>query len=230
MWVPVSFFKAFDVPILPTSTLRTLDVAFYVASMMASVGLLTRASMATSALLALYLHGLPNDFGKVNHSSNVAVIFALFMAMSRAGDKWSVDALIRKLIKRPLKMPERSGEYTWPIRSAWLLLVVMYGSAGICKLRTSGVEWATSDNLQRLLLRHQYSHAPPTRLGVWLAGHPDLCHVFAGAAMVIEFLSPLALLHRYPRFFFGVGLCSMRISIYLMMGIYFELPILMLPG
>ena len=228
IWVPVSFFQLFNIGVLPAPTLRILDVAFYVASMMASIGLFTRLSMATSAGLALYLFGLENDFGKVNHGANIAIVFACFLAFSRAGDAWSVDALIRRLLKRPLTLPKVSGEYTWPIRTAWLCVVVMYGSAGISKLRHSGIAWATSDNLQYLLLRHQYSHGPPTRLGIWLAGRPDLCHVFAGAAMVMETLSPLALFHRYFRFLFGVGLTGMQTSIYLMMGIYFDLPVYMI--
>jgi hypothetical protein len=228
-WMPVSFFKAFNIGVLPGGALRTLDVAFYVSSIMASIGLFSRVSMATSAGLALYLFGLQNDFGKVSHAMNIAVVFAFFLAISRAADRLSVDAILRHLLKRPLQLPEHSGEYTWPIRVSWLCVVVMYGSAGISKWRHSGIEWATTDNLKLLLLRHQYSHTPPTRLGVWIAAnYPASCHLIAGGAMTVETLCPLALFHRYLRFLFGVGLCGMQIGIYLMMGILFELPILMI--
>jgi len=228
IWLPVSFFDKFGIPAFSAPVLRTCDALFYVSSFLASIGLFTRVSMATSATLALYLLGLPNDFGKISHGSNLAVIFCGFLALSRAGDRLSIDALIRRLRNRPLKSPEKSGEYTWPIRVAWLCVVIMYGSAGYAKETQTGIAWATSDNLRMLLLRHQYSHGVPTQLGVRLAAHPDLCHWFAGAAMATELFSPLALFHRYLRVVFGSGLCAMQIGIYLMMGILFDYPIYMI--
>jgi hypothetical protein len=47
-------------------------------------------------------------------------------------------------------------------------------------------------------------------------------HVANGYALALEVLSPLALLHRYPRVVILTGLFTLQISIYLTLGVFFK--------
>ena len=170
-----------------------------------------------------------NDFGKVNHSNNVAAnLPCSWRCRARATNGRSM-----RLSQAHKTTAEIAGA-KWcvaTLRVAWLLLVVMYGSAGICKLRTSGSSGRTQPIPTPLAPAPVFARTPPpTRLGVWLAGHPEPPSRVRGRRDgdgVLEPIGPPASVSAV--LLFGVGLCSTS-SIYLMMGIRFQLPILMLPG
>lgn len=223
-WEPMSFHRALGLPLLDAFTLSILDAVYFTAALCSAAGLLSRASMAVTAVLALYLLGLPNDFGKINHGGNVLVMILCLMPFSRAGTVGSVDAVLRAWLRpsRP-RPPARSGEYTWPIRAACVCIVVMYFAAGVSKLLASGPDWVLSDNLSLTLTRMHYSHQPPTRLGLAVAREPAVAQTLAAAAVSLELLSPLAFVHRRAFYAVGVGLFCMQAGIWLLMGVAFRM-------
>jgi len=223
VWKPISFFEIFHLRPFEPRVLGALDSAFVVLAVLCLFGVLTRITTVLCILVALYLVGLTNDFGKVSHGWSATIVMMTVFTFTRAGDKWSVDALLRRFVlKRPLPVPERSGEYTWPIRAAWLVVTLMYFSAGLSKLHHSGIQWALSDNLRWLLIRHQYSHHPPTKLGLWVANHEDLSRALGCMSLGLELAAPLMLVHRYLRAPIALGLFGMQMSIALMMGVVFD--------
>jgi hypothetical protein len=219
-WKPVSFFHYLGRP--PSAgILRALDAAFIVSLWMACVGALSRVSMASAAVLGLYLFGLPNNFFKVNHGSAAAVYVLIFLAFSRAGDVFSIDAVVRQRLGKPAA-PALSGEYTWPIRAVWLAIALIYFCAGIAKVERTGLSWALSNNLKLLLIRHHYSHEPPTNLGLFVASMDPWPRLLAVLSLGLELAAPLALAHRYLRYIIGMGLLGMQLSIWLMLGVFFQ--------
>jgi hypothetical protein len=218
-WYPVSFFKAWSVPLLGGDALQLLSLVSTVTLLFAALGLSYRISAPVAALSTLYLHGVPQNFGKINHSGNLLMLALLVFACARAADAWSVDAGLRKLRSAPAV--EWSGAHRWPMRFVALLIVTMYASAGISKLKASGWDWALSDSFQRLLLRHHFTHHPPTDIGLWVAEMPLLCNALALLALSTELAAPLALIGRWPFALLIGALFAMQCSIALLMGVAF---------
>src|SRR5207244_4528838 len=106
--------------------------------LLAAIGLVTRVALVSSFTLGLYLLTVRNGFvGIRQHEDCVALFMLLILAAARAGDAVSIDALRRKA------PPPASGEYQWPLRLMQCFLVFVLTSAGVSKLRHSGLAWPT---------------------------------------------------------------------------------------
>jgi hypothetical protein len=220
MWTPTWLFAVLHLPVLATAQLRWLEGAWKLTLLMSSLGFLTRASTAVSFVLGFYLIGLPHNFGKINHNDAIVVLLLGVMALSRSGDALSLDAVVMRVRRRGAAAPAvaPSGEYTWPLRCAWLAIALVYFAAGVAKLRNGGIEWIASSHLATLFLRSQYEFQPATAWGPWLAQSAWLCHVLAAATVVIEVLYPLALVNRRARVVLVPSAIAMQIAIGLVIG------------
>ena len=138
--------------LLPTAeTAPVIGIAWYVATVAATLGLFTRFSTIASLLISLYVLGIPQLYGKVNHMHHL-IWFAALAASTRCGDVLSVDAWIRR--RREAPAPSRA--YGLPLRFAWILLGLVYFFPGVWKLWTGGVDWIFSDHLRNQIW-HQWS-------------------------------------------------------------------------
>jgi hypothetical protein len=220
LWTPTWLFAALDLPLATAPVLRWLQDAWKIALLLSCVGLATRVSTVVSFVLGFYLLGLPHNFGKVNHDDAIIVLIFAVMALSRAGDAWSLDATIARRLggRRPRPVPAPSGEYTWPLRCVWLALTLIYLAAGVGKLRSSGLAWIASDHLALLLLRSRYEYQPLTDWGPWLARSAGLRHALAAATILIELSYPLALASRRARLLLVPSAAAMQIAIGLLIG------------
>jgi len=207
-------------PLLSPSTLSVMAFVATVASALSFFGAAYRFAAPVAAFSAFYFQWIVQSAGKVDHNGLVFLLAVCVMACSRAADAWSVDAWLRK--RRGLAAPPPSAEYSWPVRFIAVLVVTMYGAAGLTKLKTTGLAWATSDNLRNLMLAHHFTHHPPTALGVWLANYPTLCHLLAAGALLLEISSPLALFNRYLYRAILPSLALLQFSIYLLLGVFFK--------
>ncbi len=205
----------FRLPILPESALRMLQIVWYVSLITSAIGLWTRGSMAVAFLLGAYLLAVPEQFGKVNHTGQIVVLVLAVLACSRAGDAWSLDALRKR---KSRSRPPPSGEYTWPIKMVWVIMAVIFFSAGVAKLRASGFGWALSDNLAITLLQHQYFHHPLTRWGLTISRVEWLCIWLAATSLCLELAYPLALISRRARAVLVPSLFAIQVGILLTMG------------
>jgi predicted DCC family thiol-disulfide oxidoreductase YuxK len=116
-------------------------------------GLFTRFSIIASLFLSLYVLGIPQFFGKVNHYHHL-VWFMAILAVSPCADVLSIDA-VRASWKRAdrgiTEPPEPSQAYALPLRFVWLIMGVIYFSAGFWKVWTAGIAWGWSDNPRNLM-------------------------------------------------------------------------------
>lgn len=111
----------------------------------AAVGLFTRVSTVVATLLAFYVYGMAQMFGKVDEMHHL-VWFAALLSASRCGDALSVDARWGRA--KPLPTP--SVAYGLPLRVAWLLIGIALFFPGWWKLWTCGARWASTTNLRNL--------------------------------------------------------------------------------
>ena len=223
LWMPTALFRIFSIPVLPAAGIHAVQVVFKAALAMAAVGLATRIAMPVAGVCAIYLLGLPQNFGQIQHFDTLVVLVCAILALSRAGDAWSLDSRLAARRGRPPAAP--TGEYTWPIRAIWVMTAVIFFSAGFSKLRRSGLEWIFSDHLAIVLVRHQYFVSdgdPLTTWGPTIASYPWAASLFAAIAVVTEFFYPLALFSARARLVFVPAGIAFLIGIRLLMGPTFE--------
>jgi hypothetical protein len=90
-------------------------------------------------------------------------------------------------------MPERdrpapSGRYGWPIRTVWLIVSLIFASAGVAKLRAAGLAWVHPENLTTILVQHQYHYGgmAPTTWGLTIGQYPGVVVLLATGTLLIE--------------------------------------------
>jgi hypothetical protein len=153
LWMPIWFLNNLSLPGLTTNALVSVQWVWKIALALSAVGYLTRVSMAVAFVLGAYLLGLWPNFGPPHYIDTLVVIATGGLALSRAGDAWSIDALVAAASLRRAGPPPFSGQYRWPIRFVWVATVLVVCVAGISKLRQSGLQWVLSDSLSMLLNR-----------------------------------------------------------------------------
>lgn len=116
---------------------------FKAASFLALVGWMTRASVTVATLTGLYVMGIPQFFGKVDHYHHIWLSMVI-LSFAPCGDALSIDRLLAK-VKSP---PARALRYSVPLRWVWLMIGVIYFFPGVWKLLLGGAEWIFSDNLK----------------------------------------------------------------------------------
>ena len=223
---PIPLFRALGLPVLPHAVLSVMSATWKILLATSAIGLATRVSTAGVALLAPYLLGLPQNFGKIQHADAILVFAMVVLALSRCGDGWSFDSLWRAA-RTQADPPPDGGEYTWPIRMMWLVMSLIFFAAGVSKLRHSGLAWITSNALAGYLIRSNDPIARPdgppwTDWGVWLARIPWLSLVAGAVALLLELLFPLALFSRRVRRIIVPSVFAVQIAILFMMGPDFQ--------
>ncbi len=226
--VPIGLFEALHLPVATRAHLRALQTAWKAALGLSCAGLLTRASTVAAFLLGTYLLGLPHNFGKIHHHDAIVVLTLGIMALARSGDAWSVDAVVarrRGARTSGTRIAAVSGEYRWPIRTAWVVMALAFFAAGASKVRYSGLAWVASDNLSITVLQNYYHRAnadPLTSWGLYVVRHPGLARLLAAATLALELGFPLALVSRVARAILVPGAFAMLVGIRLAMGPSFE--------
>jgi hypothetical protein len=82
LWQPIWLFDRFDIPVFSTPIVLTLEIIWKLSLLTSAIGLMTTASIATSAVLGTYLLGLPHNFGQTYHFDAVLVL-AFWILASR---------------------------------------------------------------------------------------------------------------------------------------------------
>jgi hypothetical protein len=224
--MPIALFRVLSLPLLPAGPINAIELLFKVSLALAAIGLFTGAVMVVAFVCGLYLLGLPHNFGQVQHFDTLIVLVFGILAVSRAGDAWSIDAWRRRRRAGVTGTPRgASSEYNWPIRAIWVTTALVFFAAGFSKLRHSGLDWIFSDHLATLLIRHQYHVSDGDPLTAWgpaIAAYPWAARALAAVAIITEACYPLALFSRRARCVFVPAGLGFLIGIRLLMGPTFE--------
>jgi predicted DCC family thiol-disulfide oxidoreductase YuxK len=212
-------------PYVPVDSATAASVAaiLRVCCLSALVGFFSRTSAGLAALLSVYVLGIPQLYGKVNHY-HYLVAFAAILAASPCGDALSVDAVRnawRRANEGQTAPPGPSMSYALPLRFVWLLMGLMYFFPGIWKLWSSGFDWIFSDNL-RLQMYSKW-----LEYGDWtpffrLDQHPVLAQL--GALFTIGFEISFVFLIFFPslRLLAPLGGLAFHTLTYVFMCIFFN--------
>ncbi|MDG2307011.1 MAG: hypothetical protein P8R42_20660 [Candidatus Binatia bacterium] len=167
------------------------------ALVLAGIGVLTRPALLAAFLLLLVQEGLLMSFGKTDHATIPLLYALLFFALSPCDRRFSVTALARRMLGRDLG-PSESTFARWPTELLYVVLSSFYFSAGLSKLRVSGLRWVDGNTLQFHLLQKQVP------LGIEFAEFPWLCAVASALVLSWQIGFPLGLVRQLrPAFLLG---------------------------
>lgn len=217
-WMPISLFRLLAGPPQKAAFLGLLQILWKVSLLTAAVGLATRASLLTAAMLGFFVLGLPNCFGKIHHLDGFVVLVLVILAVSRCDEALAIDRLFLK--PRPAA-PAPSGGFRWPIKIAQTLFLLIFFAAGLSKIRQSGLAWMDPGNMRDLLLANLFIQAPPTRWASWIASSDALCSIAAAVTIVVELSALPAIFFRVVRVPVVIALLMLQAGISVLMGIYF---------
>lgn len=173
------------IPHLPISPglARVAGILLLIFCALAVVGLFTHLSCWLTVVLGLYVLGLADLYGKVNHLHHHLIWFAALLAVSPCADVLSLDAWRKN--SRQREWPADSPKYARPLRFVWLLMGVIYFFPGLWKLMRVGPSWASPGNmrLQMYLKWMEFDNWTPLfRIDL----HPTLCALCGTGTIAFE--------------------------------------------
>jgi hypothetical protein len=218
LFQPVSFMKLFGE--MPGHDLTVaLQIVGVATALFAAAGLWTRASLPIAFVCALVLNGMLNATGKIIHNDVLLLLCLVPLVASprAASAAWSLRLPWRGARR---DRPAQSGEaYGWPVRTAMVVVALAYFFVGFQKLRFSGIDWITSDNLRWVLYASSDSRSEPNQLALFIADRAWMAHLLAAGTVFLELFFPLALFWPRLRWLFVPGVVSLHVGIWLMMGL-----------
>jgi hypothetical protein len=132
-----------------------------------------------------------------------AVLVALWAWLPvRWGDGFSVDALIRRVRRRPARDPNApTRAYGYALWVPGLVFTTAMLAAAIAKLQQSGLAWITNGSVKYFFVID--AERAPTDWGLWVASHHWVAVALSAGAIVTEAGLVVALvlvrpLHRLP--------------------------------
>jgi len=222
---PQSLWASLHLTFASSSTVDILELLWKGSLLLTCIGLATRPASIVMAVTGFYLLALPNDFGKVNHNDQPLVFVMFILALSQCGKAYSIDNWLSRRKNRTSTVQQESGEFRWPVRAVWLVMSIVFFSAGFAKLRFGRLAWFESSSMQHYLISHNYpflSFPPWTDWGLHLAKYPAVCTVFAIGTVILEFGFPLVMFHRVARLVFVPAALLMQVGIRAFLGPHFE--------
>ena len=206
-------------------TLHMLNWVMFLALICGGIGFCTRASTVVVLLLGFYLWGLPQCYGKIYHTTSVPVFMFAVFAVSRCGDRLSVDSWLRNKMnwRQPAENLKTEGAYTWPIRLSWAIFGICFFSAGISKVTLGGLEWLTSDQMKWNCIAHHYNEYYVAKWTLAIVCLPGFSQLSSLATIIFELAGILILFNWKLRAFVIGNLVFMQFGIWLLMGVPFTL-------
>jgi hypothetical protein len=215
---PVSLFKL--LPAMPSHDVAlAVQVVGVLAALGAAAGLLPRASFPLALACSIFLNLMLNATGKIIHNDVVLTLCLIPLVASPRAACAAYRLPLPSRRRRPTAVPFWGEAYGWPLRTAMIVIALAYFFVGMQKLRYSGVEWFTSDNLRWVLYASSDAAASPNRLALFVADHAWPAHLLAAGTIALEVGFPLCLFLPRLRWVFVPGVVSLHLGIYLAMGL-----------
>jgi hypothetical protein len=194
-WRPIGVVRWLCERPLDPSLWSALVVATALLALTFTLGVAHRLLAPPFAALLLFILTYRSSWTQIFHTENLLVLHVAVVALAPAADAWSLDRRRRARRGAPAAAPD--GRYAWAVRTAAAVTVATYVLAGVAKLRISGLDWISGeqlrnqiaiDNLRKVLLGDAFA-ALATPLLSW----PGLFAALAALTVAVELGAPLAL-------------------------------------
>jgi len=217
---PISFFELLSS--MPSAELTSVVQAIgIVAALLAAAGTWPRASFPAAFAAALFLGLMLNAAGKVIHNDVVLMLCLLpLLATPRTASRAWALRLPGGDRQARVTRPRLSGPaYGWPIRVAMIVVALAYLFVGFQKLRYSGLDWVTTDNLRWVLYASSDAQSEPNQLALFVADRAWLAHLLAAGTIALEVGFVWCLPFERLRWLFVPGVVGLHLGIGLAMGL-----------
>lgn len=209
--------KFYDRLVTPTGMvlLKALLVISLIGGML---GVLTRYCALVSAAMVVLYQGILRSFGHFNHDEMLGIYCLAILAVTPCGDGFALAKA-----RRPRAPTNESWVYGYPVLLMQVLVAWTYCTAGLLKLRLSGLEYFSPDNLPTIAVSHSLDNLHDTqfKLGFMLSQFRPLIPAMTAAAVAWEVLFPVCLVWRRAiPWFLGIGM-AFHLSTMLVMNITF---------
>ncbi len=193
LWLPTGIFQIFNEPIVfnPQAFIY-IDIIWKGLAIFCASGWEFRIFSKIFFVLTFILFNISHNYGYQTHTNMPLVLASFALAFCGNHRIFCVRALF----------------------------CAVFLSAGLSKLRNGGLDWITTENLQNVLVRSQiYYHdlhplAHKVRLNIIFAKLPLFLNFSAAFIVIIELISPLALLSKRFRLWGVLLLLVSQIIIY----------------
>ena len=190
----------------PAGVIVAVQVVGAVAAVLCVAGRWPRASFATAWVALLFLGALRGSLGKVLHN-DVLLLLAAAPLLAAPGDARPGDR-------------RTSSAWGWPVRASVAVAATVYLVAGLQKLRHSGLDWVTGDNMRWILYGGAASgRAPTDAVALAVADRPWASHAAAAGILGLELAAPLALAVRSWRVPFALAAVALHVGTWLTLGL-----------
>lgn len=195
-----------------------------VTALAAAAGVATRATLPVAFCCSLFLNLMLNATGKIIHNDVLLTLclMPLLAAPRAASTRWTLSRALGRpgAVGGDRSMDGGVGEaYGWPIRTAMVVIALAYFFVGFQKLRFSGIDWVTSENLRWVLYGASDPGGEPNPAALFVADRAWLSHMLAAGTVLIELCFPLGLVFPRLRWLFVPGVVSLHLGIFLAMDL-----------
>jgi hypothetical protein len=207
---------------MPSAELASVVQAIGIAAaLLAAAGIWPRASFLAAFAAALFLGLMLNAAGKVIHNDVVLMLCLLpLLATPRSASRAWALRLPGRDRETSAAQPRLTGTaYGWPIRTAMIVVALAYLLVGFQKLRYSGLDWITTDNLRWVLYASSDVQSEPNQLALSVADRAWLAHLLAAGTIAIEIGFVFCLPFARLRWLFVPGVLGLHLGIGLTMGL-----------
>lgn len=198
--------------------MKALQIVLLVSLFMSTIGYLTSITTKTSAVLVILYQGLLRSFGHFNHDEMTGIYFLVILAFTPCGDAFSLDSVYRP------RNGIKSSAYGYPILLMQMVLAWCFFTAGVSKLRISGLAYFGDDNLAIQAINHSLDnlHETQFKFAFWLPKVRDYLGLIMPVTIAWEILFPLAIFwRRSRRWIVGFGILFHLVTLFTM-NIFFS--------
>lgn len=201
--VPVLGFLS-SMPSAPV--IGAIQVVGVAAALLTVVRRWPRAAFAVAFVCYLVLAGLRGSRGKVLHNDLLLLWVAAVFLVAPVQARW-----------RDRETTRANG---WPIRVAVVVTALVYFFAGYHKLRRSGLDWVTGDNMS-FILRWGPAIGEPAlpEVADTIADSPLLSRLTAGLLLGVEVVFPLAIWWRWLRPWLALAAAGLHAGTWVLLGL-----------
>jgi len=203
LFLPVSFMRLLPA-MPPTAVIVAVQIIGVTAVLAVVAGRAPRASFAVSWAALLFLAGLRTSVGKILHNDVLLLVASMpFLLAPRVEER-----------------DGRSRACGWPFGAATAAIALAYFFSGFAKLRHSGIEWVTGDNLRYVLYASTLgSRARFESMALFVADRPWLAKTLAATLLGTELAFPIAFIWRRSRPAFVVLAVGLHLGTWFLLGL-----------
>ena len=195
----------------PVPVFVGLQVVGGIAALVAVIAIVGRLGVARVAFAVawvcyLVLAGLRGSRGKVLHNDLLLVWASAPFLLAPIKVDWR-DRIPRRI-------------YGWPIRVSTVVIALIYAFAGYHKLRRSGIDWVTGDNMRYVLLwGPSIGHAAWDDLARWVGEHLWAARASAAFILGLEITFPVVLVYRRLQPLYAGAAVFLHITTWFVLGL-----------